>query len=123
MLSHKNPRDLHILLYLQFPRRQCSRTRHAGRKCGTYVSDDKGISIALSEFDELDGLSTLGGDKMLSAQEVAQHASANSCWVIIAGEVYDVTNFLNDHPGGAGVILRYGGKVRHGSTRHLIVRC
>lgn len=48
---------------------------------------------------------------MLTADEVAQHSTRESCWVIIEGEVYDVTGFLNDHPGGASIILRYGGKV------------
>jgi len=29
---------------------------------------------------------------------------------VIEGEVYDVTDFLGEHPGGANIILRYGGK-------------
>lgn len=43
-------------------------------------------------------------------EQVAQHISTSSCWVIIQNKVYDVTDFLFDHPGGANVILRYGGK-------------
>jgi cytochrome b involved in lipid metabolism len=37
-------------------------------------------------------------------------STRESCWVIIKGQVYDVTNFLDDHPGGAAIILKYGGK-------------
>lgn len=48
---------------------------------------------------------------MLTLQEVERHASRQSCWVVISGHVYDVTDFLDEHPGGAGIILRYGGKV------------
>ncbi|OAL39440.1 hypothetical protein AYO20_01310 [Fonsecaea nubica] len=47
---------------------------------------------------------------MLDAAEVAKHNSRHSCWVIISNNVYDVTDFLADHPGGPGVILRYAGK-------------
>ncbi|KAH8812796.1 L-lactate dehydrogenase [Xylogone sp. PMI_703] len=47
---------------------------------------------------------------MLSAQEVAKHNGRNSCWVILRGKVYDVTEFLDSHPGGADVILRSGGQ-------------
>lgn len=47
---------------------------------------------------------------MLSAQEVATHSTRESCWVIVAGQVYDVTEFLDQHPGGASVILRYAGR-------------
>ncbi|RFU26456.1 hypothetical protein B7463_g9891, partial [Scytalidium lignicola] len=47
---------------------------------------------------------------MLNGQEVAKHNSRKSCWVVIKGKVYDLTSFLNDHPGGANSILRYGGK-------------
>jgi L-lactate dehydrogenase (cytochrome) len=47
---------------------------------------------------------------MLSGQDVAQHDSANSCWVIIHGKAYDVTEFLPEHPGGQRIILKYAGK-------------
>lgn len=47
---------------------------------------------------------------MLDGIEVAKHNSRESCWVIISGKVYDVTDFLDEHPGGASIILQYGGK-------------
>ena len=47
---------------------------------------------------------------MLTAQEVAQHSTRESCWIIIAGQVYDVTDFLDQHAGGPSVILRYAGR-------------
>lgn len=49
---------------------------------------------------------------MLTRDEVAIHDSASSCWVIIGGNCYDVTDMINDHPGGRDAILRYAGKVR-----------
>ncbi|KAJ5125902.1 hypothetical protein N7526_008079 [Penicillium atrosanguineum] len=48
--------------------------------------------------------------KVFDAAEVAKHNSAESCWVIIHDKVYDVTNFMTDHPGGSKVILRLAGK-------------
>jgi len=47
---------------------------------------------------------------MISGQEVAKHDSRNSCWIIVHGVVYDVTEFLDDHPGGSKIILKYAGK-------------
>ncbi|EJD41662.1 hypothetical protein AURDEDRAFT_90114 [Auricularia subglabra TFB-10046 SS5] len=47
---------------------------------------------------------------MLSAQEIEKHASRDSCWIIIHGKAYDVTEFLDDHPGGSKIILKYAGK-------------
>ncbi|XP_068148382.1 cytochrome b5 [Drosophila tropicalis] len=32
------------------------------------------------------------------------------CWLIIKGNVYDVTKFIDDHPGGGELLLEYGGK-------------
>ncbi|EIM92640.1 uncharacterized protein STEHIDRAFT_117624 [Stereum hirsutum FP-91666 SS1] len=46
----------------------------------------------------------------LTLQQVAAHNNASSCWVIIANKVYDVTDFLPDHPGGRKVILQYAGR-------------
>ena len=47
---------------------------------------------------------------MATKDEIAKHDKENDCWVIIDGEVYDVTKFLPDHPGGKKAILIYGGK-------------
>jgi isopentenyl diphosphate isomerase/L-lactate dehydrogenase-like FMN-dependent dehydrogenase len=40
---------------------------------------------------------------------VAKHNTADSCWVILYGNVYDVTDFISDHPGGSKVILQLAG--------------
>ncbi|KAI6046349.1 glyoxylate dehydrogenase [Pisolithus marmoratus] len=47
---------------------------------------------------------------LISAQTVAKHASPESCWIIVHGYVYDVTEFLPEHPGGSKIILKYAGK-------------
>merc|ERR1712226_976879 len=44
------------------------------------------------------------------AQEVAKHATEKDCWVIVGDEVYDVTDFLKDHPGGKKAIMLFAGK-------------
>jgi L-lactate dehydrogenase (cytochrome) len=49
---------------------------------------------------------------LLHGLEVAKHNSRESCWVVVNGYAYDVTDFLDEHPGGAAIILKYGGKVR-----------
>ena len=48
---------------------------------------------------------------MLNGAEIAKHNTRSSCWLIVHEQVYDVTEFLDDHPGGASILLRYGGKV------------
>jgi cytochrome-b5 reductase len=44
-----------------------------------------------------------------TAEEVAKHNSRESAWVIIHKKVYDVTNFLNEHPGGDILLLGWSG--------------
>ncbi|PSK58740.1 Cytochrome b2, mitochondrial [Elsinoe australis] len=46
----------------------------------------------------------------LDGAEVAKHNDDKSCWVIVHGKAYDVTEFLPEHPGGPKIILKYAGK-------------
>ncbi|RAH51378.1 FMN-dependent alpha-hydroxy acid dehydrogenase [Aspergillus brunneoviolaceus CBS 621.78] len=46
----------------------------------------------------------------LTREEIERHSSRQSCWVAIHGSVYDVTDFIDEHPGGPQVILRCAGK-------------
>ncbi|EJU06365.1 cytochrome b5 [Dacryopinax primogenitus] len=43
--------------------------------------------------------------KTITAEEFKQHNSKDSLWVLLHGKVYDVTKFLDEHPGGDEVIL------------------
>ncbi|KAF9047371.1 fumarate reductase [Panaeolus papilionaceus] len=42
--------------------------------------------------------------------EVAKHNKKDDVWVVIDGQVLDVTGFLADHPGGEKAILLYAGR-------------
>ncbi|CAA0831392.1 Cytochrome b5 isoform E [Striga hermonthica] len=49
-------------------------------------------------------------EKVHSFEEVAKHNKKDDCWLIISGKVYDVTPFLEEHPGGDDVLLTSTGK-------------
>ena len=42
-------------------------------------------------------------------EEVKCHNTLNDCWIICNNNVYNITHFLNKHPGGNKIILDYGG--------------
>jgi len=42
--------------------------------------------------------------------EVAKHNSPSDCWIVLNGEVLDVTSFLQDHPGGEKAIVGFAGR-------------
>ncbi|TIA91284.1 hypothetical protein E3P99_01144 [Wallemia hederae] len=49
-------------------------------------------------------------ENIITTEQVAQHNTRESCWIIVHGKVYDVTEFLPEHPGGSRIILKYAGK-------------
>ena len=48
--------------------------------------------------------------KTYTMDEVAAHNKKDNIWVVIDGQVLDVTSFLPDHPGGEKAILLYAGR-------------
>ncbi|WVF71747.1 hypothetical protein IAT40_006555 [Kwoniella sp. CBS 6097] len=77
-------------------------------------ADDGGVNKSKStsnvKVEDLKGTKQASGQKLVSYEEVQKHASRDDCWVIIDGKIYDVTDFLNQHPGGAEIILANAGK-------------
>ena len=51
-------------------------------------------------FILLSGDSKNSSSEGISLEEVAMHNSKASCWMAIEGDVYDVTDYVNSHPGG-----------------------
>jgi len=42
--------------------------------------------------------------------QVQEHNNKSSVWVLIHNDIYDVTPFLNEHPGGEEVLIEQAGK-------------
>jgi len=65
-----------------------------------------GKEINANENSNLDNQSL----KFYSLKEVETHNSKESCWSIIRKSVYDLTSWINRHPGGEKAILSICGK-------------
>jgi len=49
-------------------------------------------------------------DSKISVSEIDKHATADDCWIVVNGKVYDLTTFAPEHPGGPDMIYKYAGK-------------
>jgi len=48
--------------------------------------------------------------KEYTAEEIAEHNKEESPWLLIHGKVYDVKEFLENHPGGPEILVDKSGK-------------
>jgi len=48
--------------------------------------------------------------KQYSLAEIAKRNSHEEAWIVIHNNVYNLTEFLNEHPGGEEVLLEQAGK-------------
>lgn len=43
--------------------------------------------------------------KLYTVKDLKEHTTEDDCWIAINGKVYDVTHFLDEHPGGFDIIV------------------
>lgn len=74
----------------------------------TYSGNRKaGLKKSKPKPAEVKKTRAVGGPYDVS--EVAKHNTANDCWIIVDGKVYDVTDYIFDHPGGDSILTNAGG--------------
>ena len=72
-----------------------------------------GCTASLNEINEVDETASSNeniesddeGYLSISREELSENNNGDSCWVAYQGQVYDLTDWLRQHPGGAQAIL------------------
>ncbi|CAL1708059.1 unnamed protein product [Somion occarium] len=82
----------------------------AAGRLGAVAGHLGGDASATKSSEEKKAEEAPSGGNAFSVEEVAKHNKKDDCWVIVDGQVLDVTNFLPDHPGGEKAILLYAGR-------------
>ena len=59
--------------------------------------------------DVVRGASPTSDSSALTMEQVKKNNTASSCWSVINGNVYNLTNWISSHPGGSGAITRLCG--------------
>ncbi len=55
-------------------------------------------------------ISTPSSNASYPMTEVAKHNSVSDCWTAISGDVYNLTSFISQHPGGPQAIISICGQ-------------
>ena len=59
-------------------------------------------------------------EKEYSMEEVAKHNKKDDLWIVVKGVVLDVTNWLDEHPGGPQALFSHMGKDASEGILHLV---
>jgi len=62
-------------------------------------------NTGINQPNNITGVSSGTTTLVLSMAELARHNSRQSCWLLVSVKIYDVTSYINQHPGGASTIL------------------
>lgn len=60
------------------------------------------------ETEQKPDSSSQSSSKTISADEVKKHNSKDDCWTIVQGNVYDITSYIPNHPGGDEILRACG---------------
>ena len=43
-------------------------------------------------------------------EDVKAHNQKDDCWIAVSDKVYDITDFISTHPGGASILMTVAGE-------------
>ncbi|KAL5682497.1 hypothetical protein ACJX0J_008882, partial [Zea mays] len=52
--------------------------------------------------------------RSFTTEEISKHSTRKDCWIIIKDKVYDVTPYVEEHPGGDAILNNAGGDSTEG---------
>jgi cytochrome b involved in lipid metabolism len=56
------------------------------------------------------GITSSGGPRAITSEELAKHHHSTDLWMAVNGEVFDLTIYLDYHPGGEKMLMKGAGK-------------
>ncbi|KAF6004573.1 hypothetical protein F1559_004430 [Cyanidiococcus yangmingshanensis] len=103
-------RGLVALTLLWFVFQRVLRSRVQSQRTNRLAGGKRPVASALVEQPSTQALrrSTAATQKYFTAAEVSQHYTRDSLWLIIDGRVYDVTSYIDHHPGGDAIFRNAG---------------
>jgi len=84
-----------------------------GRSVGAHVpvaSERQQHDTPKGAVPDTQEAAAVDGVPVITAEELAQHSTAEDCWVAVHGKVYDLTEFADEHPGGPESVVELAGK-------------
>ena len=74
-------------------------------KSGKKLVWNKGVKVATPTPTPTPTPTAASTAKTFTKAEIAVHNSESDCWTFVDSKVYNLTAWLPDHPGGAGIVL------------------
>ncbi|XP_026444513.1 cytochrome b5 domain-containing protein RLF-like [Papaver somniferum] len=59
---------------------------------------------------DLAGLKGASNKRLITMDEVKQHRKEGSIWTVLKGRVYNITPYMNFHPGGVDMLMKGSGR-------------
>jgi len=90
--------------------------RIAGEQAMQYLNSSFNFSIMNSVYSVYSKIwnsfswNIFVGGKKITKEELSNHNKAGDVWIAIDNNVYNVSDYVDKHPGGAESIMRYAGK-------------
>jgi delta8-fatty-acid desaturase len=74
------------------------------------LREDGGVAKAVPLYPKVPNRLSGAPLPQFTMAEVAKHCTRSDCWVVLDGRAYDMTKFIDAHPGGVGPVVNMAGK-------------